>query len=499
MAAKARTPFYRAAWRWHFYAGLISIPVIALLCTTGIVWLFSPQIDGLIYGHARNVEPGRERISYTQQEKIVRAAYPGGTVSRMAPPVAADKATVFDITTKDGTAKTVYLDPYTGEISGERNTEKALTQIALELHGSLMTARWLGDEKWGDTLMELTASWALVLVITGLILWWPRGRSRSFREALTPRWRGRERRTSWRNVHAVTGVLFSFVTLFFILTGLMWTGGWGARYSDTASRLGSDYPPEVLNGVESKPVSAAVQGGKAGWAASGLPASVPSGHDHSTHSHSGADAGFDEHRSHQGHANPQAIAKAKAITWDPKDRAPLDAVVARAEKEGMTGYSILFPPDDKGSFQAVKWPDMDVKPNQSALDSANVYIDQRDATTLANVRFSDYGMMAQASSWGISVHEGREWGLVSQLLMLVASLAILVSLATSVVMWRKRKPDGLGAPRRPPSKRASLLMIAIAGGLEIVFPILGWSLLAILVFEFFVLRRIPPLARALGA
>lgn len=36
---------YRTIWRWHFYAGLFSIPFILWLSVTGSIYLFRPQIE----------------------------------------------------------------------------------------------------------------------------------------------------------------------------------------------------------------------------------------------------------------------------------------------------------------------------------------------------------------------------------------------------------------------------------------------------------------------
>ena len=56
---------YRAVWRWHFYAGLFTIPVIVMLCLTGTVYLFKPQIEGVLYGHLMHVTPGVQTVSFS--------------------------------------------------------------------------------------------------------------------------------------------------------------------------------------------------------------------------------------------------------------------------------------------------------------------------------------------------------------------------------------------------------------------------------------------------
>ncbi|MGH3983795.1 MAG: PepSY domain-containing protein, partial [Pseudonocardiaceae bacterium] len=95
---------------------------------------------------------------------------------------------------------------------------------------------------------------------------------------------------------------------------------------------------------------------------------------------------------------------------------------------------------------------------------------------------------------GIAVHEGRQWGLINQILVTIAVLAILLSVATSMVMWRKRRPKGIGAPPREPHRKLGLgLLIIIA-----VLPLLGATMLLVLLTELLVIRQVPPVARAFG-
>ena len=102
----------------------------------------------------------------------------------------------------------------------------------------------------------------------------------------------------------MTGVLFSFVTLFFLITGLLWTGVWGAKVSELATDAGALYPTGLYDGASSKTVADTVKNGKAAWAAGALPladSAAPTGaassggvsHDHSVaggHDDAGAHA-----------------------------------------------------------------------------------------------------------------------------------------------------------------------------------------------------------------
>jgi uncharacterized iron-regulated membrane protein len=65
---------------------------------------------------------------------------------------------------KAGRDWTVFVDPYTAEVLGHRDNRHYLPSIALDIHGSLPTSRFMDEDgTWGDRLIELAASWAIVL------------------------------------------------------------------------------------------------------------------------------------------------------------------------------------------------------------------------------------------------------------------------------------------------------------------------------------------------
>jgi uncharacterized iron-regulated membrane protein len=87
------------------------------------------------------------------------------------------------------------------------------------IHSELLAGRT------GSILIELAASWAIIMLITGLYLWWPRESSRPA-GVLYPRCAGR--RVFWRDLHAVTGIWVSRFAMFLLITALPWTTVWGA-------------------------------------------------------------------------------------------------------------------------------------------------------------------------------------------------------------------------------------------------------------------------------
>ena len=79
-------------------------------------------------------------------------------------------------------------------------------------------------------MVELAASWAVVMILTGYYLWWPRGR-RGVAGLLYPRL-GARGRLLWRDLHAVAGVWVSVFTLFLLISGLPWAASWGGMLKD---------------------------------------------------------------------------------------------------------------------------------------------------------------------------------------------------------------------------------------------------------------------------
>ncbi|MGH3889220.1 MAG: PepSY-associated TM helix domain-containing protein [Pseudonocardiaceae bacterium] len=463
---------YRAMWRWHFFAGLFAIPVIVLLCLSGLVWLFKPQIWGLMYGDLQNVTPSSQTVTYEQELAAVEKAYPGAKVSAVHTPPSATRSTIFDIATADGKDLSVYVNPYGGEVLGHRNNTTDIASIALALHGSLMTGSWLGDETYGDRFIEIVAGWSVVLLVTGTYLWWPRGKRRGLRGVLVPRFHLRGKRVLWRDVHAVTGIMFAFIALFFLVTGLAWAGVWGPNYLSVATQAVGGYPQVETN---SKTVGELLPNGQSPWAMGNLPLAA---------------------------SQPVPAAGGRVgdeLRWDPSQGAPLDAVIASTQKIGIPhGFSVTWPEDETGAYSIGYWEDGPQEPNRSATDARIAYIDQYSAEPIGEYGFDEYGWAGKATSFGIAMHEGRQWGLINQILVTIAVLAILLSVATSMVMWRKRRPKGIGAPPREPNRKLGFGLLIIIAVLGILFPLLGATILLVLLTELLVIRQVPPLARAFG-
>ncbi|WP_264817039.1 PepSY domain-containing protein, partial [Gluconobacter kondonii] len=70
-------PDYRTIWRWHFFAGLFCLPFIVLLCLTGSIYLFKPQVDHWIDWRYDHLAGGATHSTPLQEVRAALHAVPG--------------------------------------------------------------------------------------------------------------------------------------------------------------------------------------------------------------------------------------------------------------------------------------------------------------------------------------------------------------------------------------------------------------------------------------
>lgn len=213
----ASTKLYHAAWRWHFYAGLYVIPFLVMLAVTSLVMLWTAVLAGRD-GERIPVVPRGEPMAVSAQAEAAAAAVPGGEVVHHVAPRAPDLAALVRVDVGDAPVM-VALDPYTGAVLAEAPRRSGVYDLANDIHGTLL----IGTT--GDRLIEVAASLAMVLIATGLYLWWPRGAGwRALVPDLSARGRG-----LWRSLHAVLGAWISGLLAVFLVSGLAWAGVWGGK------------------------------------------------------------------------------------------------------------------------------------------------------------------------------------------------------------------------------------------------------------------------------
>lgn len=178
---------------------------------------------------------------------------------------------------------------------------------------------------------------------------------------------------------------------------------------------------------------------------------------------------------------------------------PIDKVIEIAKEENVqSGYEIAFSKEKTGVYTifletADIYPDRPMPWKQRTL-----HIDQYNGKVLADIGWNDYGTIGKLMSLGIAFHQG-EFGLISQLFLLLLMIGIIMIVIADLIMWWNRKPKGkLGAPKSPKNSRLLKGVALLIIFLGLFFPLVGISLLIVWSLDYFVVKRIPKVKQWFG-
>lgn len=421
---------YQVVWKWHFYAGIMTAPFLFILAFSGSIYLFKPQIESFLYQDYFVVDQIEEsRSTFSAQRDLVKETYPDASISSFIVREDPNATTEFYLT-EDGVSTSIFVNPYTTTIQGALNTDERLMNIFKKIHSELWIAGTVGNR-----IVELVACWAVILLITGLYIWWPRNRA-SIWGTILPRLHKRGR-LFWRDLHAVPAFWLSIFILILIATGLPWSGIVGSQIQKISGAPAYSYD------WQERPESVTLT--KDG--ADGIP------------------------WANENLLMPYSNSQSEYLPLS------IDDVIHIAELEGMAyPYTLSLPDGPTGVYT--------ISHETNRLDLATKHIDQYSGTVLIGRSFQDFDFLPKLVSAGIALHEGRLFGWPNQLLGLMTCLGLMGIVASSFVLWKKRKPNGkLGAPPGSKDKKVTRAVFFIMLGFGILLPLVGLSIIVVYVLD----------------
>lgn len=454
-------PDQRTIWRWHFYAGLFCVPFVLWLSTTGIIYLFKPQLESwLDRPYASLLAPGQSPTAPVAQVRAALAAVPGSSLSYYELPRTRGGAAQV-VVGKWADEFRVYVHPVTAEAIYTVNERDRPLSRVFYLHGELLS----GDK--GSMLIELAGCWTIVLVLTGLILWWPR-QGACFAGVFYPRLH-LTGRLLWRDIHAVTGVWVSCFIVVMLLSGLPWAKSWGSYLRQVRSfAAGANVSLAWPTGSSSEQAAIAAR--------NAANAAAPGSH------HPHAEAPPPRFGPRQAQPSPA-----------PDAYAAIDTILPAAAGLSLAFPVQIVPPVRHGGAWFVR------SDSQNRMLQDAYTLDPKDGTVIRREGFADRPLIDRAVSLGISYHEGQLFGVLNQIVGLLTALGAATLSVSAVVMWWRRRPSGvLGAPAWLQQPNFAPAVIAFIFALAVVFPMLGVSMLFLAAIERFVLRRVPGIRHWLG-
>jgi uncharacterized iron-regulated membrane protein len=236
--------------------------------------------------------------------------------------------------------------------------------------------------------------------------------------------------------------------LYFLLSGLTWTGVWGGRVVQAWSTVAIERNPAVAVGTLSHGELGRAPLEEIPWALEQTP--LPA---------SGSAAG------------------APGPGTDPD----LDDVAAFARSAGFANFRIAFPRGETGIWTisaSTLAGDVDVPAEERFL-----HLDRHTGRVLADVRYADYSLVGRFMASGVPFHQGElgVWNVVLNALVCLAAIALAI---LGMVLWWQRRPDGalLAPPPRPDPRHWR----GVQGGMfacALLFPLTAVAMLLVILLD----------------
>jgi uncharacterized iron-regulated membrane protein len=225
----------------HRWLGLTSGLVVFIVSLTGCIYVFSEEIGQLLEsGVWMQVEPRPEPVAAPSLwvEKGIEAHKGKGTVLTQSVELYPQRSLAVINWIRDSSGYTAYIqDPWSGETLRTYKYALSFWAVIIQLHVSLAIP------VVGAHIVSIATFIFALMMITGLILWWPKTIKAS-KPRLSFQWTSKSnwKRKTW-DLHLVLGVYSSIALLLVAITGLAMVYGWvdkgiyrtAMAFSDTAA------------------------------------------------------------------------------------------------------------------------------------------------------------------------------------------------------------------------------------------------------------------------
>lgn len=207
----------------HLWLGILSGIVVLIVAGTGSLLVFEEELEHTFRSSFFYVEipantprqPLDNLTDYVQREN------PKYKIFQIVVEPEANRSIIYLL--RKGKVKEiknqlyVAVDPYTGRIISSLPGNKRFFSVVLQLH------RYLCMGETGKVITGVSCSIFTILILTGLILWWPKRNNR--KQRFRVKWNASFKRLNW-DLHAVFGFYVHIVLFFIAVTGLVWSYKW---------------------------------------------------------------------------------------------------------------------------------------------------------------------------------------------------------------------------------------------------------------------------------
>lgn len=207
----------------HLILGLTSGIIVFIIAITGCLYAFQEEILDLTETYKYVENQNTPVIPPSQLEQCAQELLPNKTLHALKYYGKDRAAEAIFYHYEPNYYYIAYLNPYTGKVIRVVNENSGFFRWVLDGHFYL----WLPPEI-GQTVIASATLVFTLLVLTGIVLWWPKKWQNS-KQRFRFIWK---KTTQWRrknyDLHTVTGFYVFPIALLFAFTGLVWGFPWFA-------------------------------------------------------------------------------------------------------------------------------------------------------------------------------------------------------------------------------------------------------------------------------
>lgn len=216
----------------HLWLGLITGPLVFVIAITGCLYAFQEEIQNTTQAFRFYEKKETKQLTASGLKAIAEKENPGKKVHAVQ--TFADNHTAKVIFYEyEKYYLTAYLNPETGKLLATKDQEKGFFPFVLKGHFYL----WLAPEIGQPLVASVTLIFTFI-VLSGLVIWWPRKGNKSQRFKI--KWYASWKRRNF-DLHSVLGFYTLVFALIFSITGLVWGFQWFRNSYYSLASFGGKY------------------------------------------------------------------------------------------------------------------------------------------------------------------------------------------------------------------------------------------------------------------
>jgi uncharacterized iron-regulated membrane protein len=206
----------------HLWLGLASGLIVLFLGVTGCILAFQIEIEHFSKPYQFVESQDKPFLPPSVLQPIAAKRVPGKQAHSITYGSAKNAAKVAFYHADPEYYYIVYINPYTGEVLKVKNMDRDFFRVVIMGHFYL----WL-PPAIGQPIVASATLVFVIMMITGLVLWWPRNKA-ARKQRFAVKWNARWRRVNY-DLHNVFGFYMTWVTIFIAITGLVFGFQWFAK------------------------------------------------------------------------------------------------------------------------------------------------------------------------------------------------------------------------------------------------------------------------------